>query len=178
MLNAKYKYSFLFLLMILMTAVECRAEHPTYLGAFKDWKTFSFKENGQLGCYAISDPIAVEGLSGRTNSHIYISHRPALNNFNEVSFTIGYNLKKKSDVSVFIDGQEFLLVANGNKAWTKNANEDQKLVQAILKGSKLILKATLRSNKGLKQTYSLRGATAAHQLLNKKCPIPHETKAN
>ena len=164
-------------LFVLCTGIVLSAhagqDTPDYVGSFKDWKVFSFLENDQKGWYAISDPIDVKGSSSRTNSHIYISHRPALNNFNEVSFVIGHNLKKEESVEVSVDGQHFVLIAQGNKAWTKNAIEDQKLVDALLKGTKLILKATLRSNIKLEQTYSLRGSTAAHDLMNKKCPHTH-----
>lgn len=179
MFTPRYILSLFLCMFTLMLALESHADFPTYLGAFKDWKVFSFKENEQLACYAISDPTAVTGSTSRTNSHIYISHRPALHNFNEVSFLIGHNLKKDTGVEVFIDNVPFPLVVKGNKAWTKNEAEDEKLVDALLKGSKLILKATLRSGAALTQTYSLRGSSAAHGLLNKKCPVlPHDTKAS
>ena len=72
-------------------------------------------------------------------------------------------------MNVDIGGTGFELFTDGEFAWTANADQDAAIVAALKKGSTAVL--TARSGRGTvtKDTFSLRGFTAAMEDAGKRC---------
>ena len=74
--------------------------------------------------------------------------------------------KKDQKVEVYIDDTSFKFYSEDDTAWT---NDDAKVIYAMKKGLKLIVKG--QSSRGTKtiDTYTLKGFTAAFNTLSNDC---------
>ncbi|EEW26789.1 conserved hypothetical protein [Rhodobacter ferrooxidans] len=98
---------------------------------------------------------------------LFVTYRPGKPG--EVSFSGGYPFAAGSTVNVNIDGTTFELFTDGEWAWPANTADDAAVLAAMKKGTTAVLSA--RSGKGTqtKDTFSLRGFTAAMTDAEKRC---------
>ena len=140
------------------------------LGDFDDWSAFRFTENGSKACFMASQPINHEGnYKERGDIYALVTHWPADNTRDEVSIVIGYKFQDDSFVDLSIGGQKFKLFTRDDVAWTPNATEDGRLVKAMIKGAKMVVRGTSWRGTKTKDTYSLKGFTAAYKKINEIC---------
>ncbi len=99
-----------------------------------------------------------------------ITHRPADKTYDVVNFVAGYTYKNSAPVTVKI-GKDTItdLFVDGDKAWAMNAAADKKLVDAMKKGERLIIEGTSSKGTLTKDTYSLKGFSAAYRAISSKC---------
>ncbi|MCB1783911.1 MAG: hypothetical protein KDI13_07930 [Alphaproteobacteria bacterium] len=148
------------------------ADAPKKIGQYGDWAGYVLFEDGKQVCYMVSQPVKAEGkYSSRGDVFILVTHRPAENTRDVFSYIAGYSYKPGSDASVTIDGREYVLFTQGDTAWAPDAAADHKLSQAIMNGSKMVVKGTSTRGTLTTDTYSLKGSTAAHKAISKECGI-------
>ena len=137
-----------------------------------DWNVFT--EASPKECWGVSVPKeTVNTRDGkpaqaqRSAIQLFVTYRPGKGG--EVSFTGGYPFAPGSTVSVDVDGAKFELFTDGEWAWTGGAQEDTALLTAMKRGTNAVLSA--RSGKGTqtKDTFSLRGFTAAVNEAESRC---------
>ena len=121
-------------------------------------------------CYALATPKdrAPHGLQ-RDPAYVFISNRPGENVREEVSIIMGFPMKEGGGRAE-IAGSGFALVAKGANAWIKNQAEEAKFVDALKKGSKLIVKASSLRGHMTTDSYSLAGLAQALERVEKECP--------
>lgn len=159
-------------MMALGVAAPAQAQEPKYIGNFKDWHSFTLKEQGNDVCYMVSQPIKSEGnYTRRGNIHVLVTHRPAERSYDVVSFIAGYTFKEGSAVEVKVGSKKYSLFTEGETAWAHDEKTDQALVSAIRSGAKMIV--TGYSSRGTKtvDTYSLSGSSAAYTAIGKACNV-------
>ncbi len=141
-------------------------ENPKHWGAFTD-KDGAAKYCFMAGKPANSTPKNVK----RGPIWVMVTHRPGDKVKNEMHVITGYTYRKGSDVTVEIDKQRFTLFTEADTAWAKTAKDDARLVAAMRRGNRMVIKGM--SSRGTKtvDTYSLTGFTAAHKLINKACKV-------
>ncbi|MDZ4136602.1 MAG: invasion associated locus B family protein, partial [Paracoccaceae bacterium] len=100
---------------------------------------------------------------------LFVTFRPGTGAKGEVSFTGGYPFAPGSTVNVTIDGNSYELFAEKEWAWPASATDDAAILASMKKGASAVLSA--RSGKGTqtKDTFSLRGFTAAMEEAEKRC---------
>ncbi|MDE2577592.1 MAG: hypothetical protein KGL46_02185 [Hyphomicrobiales bacterium] len=139
------------------------------LGTFENWKAYATQ--GKKTCYALTRPKDRSPKTlKRDDAYIFISDRPADNVRNEVSIIMGFAMKDGSEPKADINGVNFDLIAKGSNAWVKNASEEGSFIQALKKGSKLVVKASSAKGHATTDTYSLGGVTDALARIRKECP--------
>ena len=140
------------------------------LGTFEKWSAHEITEKSAKICFAHGEPAQKTGdYKERGAVYVQVSHRPHAKVANEVGFTAGYTFLKDSDAVVEIDGKKFTLFTHQDGAWAKNAKEDEDLVQAMKKGTRMLIQGTSSRNTKTVDTYSLIGFTAAHTAIGKAC---------
>ncbi|MSP51774.1 MAG: hypothetical protein EXQ91_05200 [Alphaproteobacteria bacterium] len=152
-------------------SVGADAQAPKMLSAHRDWSVFSYTEHGKKVCYAAAKPAnSVPSTTKRGEIFFLVTFRPAEKVSDEVSVQLGYPVKDGSEVAVDIDGKKFELFTDTETAWARTAQIDKAIVQAMIKGSDLVVRGA--SARGTKTTdhYSLQGFKAAHEALVKACP--------
>ena len=156
----------LFGVALSLAALPALAQESTNRVATKtDWSVFT--EDNPKECWGVSSPKeTVNTRDGqpvsvkRSDILLFITFRPGQSG-GEISFTGGYPFAKDSTVDVDVGGQKFQLFTDGEWAWTAGPEDDAKLMAALKAGAEATL--TARSGKGTqtKDTFSLKGFTAA-----------------
>ncbi|MEE6206886.1 MAG: invasion associated locus B family protein [Alphaproteobacteria bacterium] len=165
-----FKY-LLVLCGILISTVAQAAEQPKVLGEYGDWVAWVYNEKGNMMCYISSLPKKDEGkYTKRGDIYTQITHRPAEKTFDEVSFVAGYNFDPKAPLTVKIGNQTFSKTfTQGDKGWMVNSDEDRKLIAAMKRGDRMIVDGKSSRGTATKDTYSLKGFSAAYQAISAKC---------
>ncbi|MGH6834022.1 MAG: hypothetical protein ACREC9_00400 [Methylocella sp.] len=143
---------------------------PTQLASYGDWGVFVAESDKSKVCYALATPKdrAPPGLK-RDPAYIFISNRPGDNVREEVSIIMGFPMKEGGGRAE-IAGSGFALIAKDANAWIKNQAEEAKFVDALKKGSKLIVKAASLKGHVTTDSYTLNGLSQALERVEKECP--------
>ena len=115
---------------------------PTLLGQFGDWGAYTANAGGKQICYALAKPSskATEPPNRpRDPAYIFVSTRPAENVRNEISIVIGYPFKPGSEANVDIGSAKYAMYTQNDGAWIKNAAEEARMVDAMRRGSDLVV---------------------------------------
>ena len=145
---------------------------PTLLGQFGDWGAYTASNGGKKLCYALAKPSsqATEPANRpRDPAYIFVSTRPSENVRNELSIVIGYPFKAGYEASVDIGSAKYVMYTQADGAWIKNAAEEARMVDAMRRGSDLVV--TGESGKGTKSTdrYNLKGLSQALDRVAQEC---------
>lgn len=147
-----------------------RAQSPTLLGQEKDWAAYKARINGSNACYVLSQPKDQNPKNVRRDAvYFFVTMRPRDDIKNQVSVLIGYPFATGSKASVDVDGRRFTLITKDDKAWIDRLSDQDKLVDLMKAGSKMVVRG--RSKRGTDTTdhYSLAGITAALKRAAKAC---------
>ncbi|WP_072396018.1 invasion associated locus B family protein [Hyphomicrobium sp. CS1GBMeth3] len=140
-------------------------------GAFGDWLVHENAGEGPKTCFAASQPKAKEPAgANRSKIVLYVSAWPKEGVKSEVSVKLGYPIKPDSTVSVAVGDAEFQLFPDQDRAYVADATEELKLVDAMKKGSSLIVKGTSTRGTLTTDTYSLIGLGRALDAVAAACP--------
>lgn len=148
------------------------AEQAVLLGQFGDWGAYTATPGGKKVCFVLSKPTsAVTDPAGRNRdpSYAFVSTRPSEKVKNEVSLIVGYPQKANHEASATVDAKSYVLYTQNDGAWVKNAAEEAQMVEAMRKGSTMIIHS--ESSRGTKttDTYSLRGVADALDKVAAEC---------
>lgn len=135
----------------------------TRVEQFKDWGAYVFNDpqRGKM-CFAVSQPKDMEPKNvNRDPVYFFVTTRPKEGVREEVNVITGYPYKEGSKTSVQIGSDVFTLYTSGDGAWLENAAEEARLVNAMRRGSTMVVKGTSRRGTLTVDTYSLSGITAA-----------------
>ena len=151
-------------------ADTAKSGKPLRLASYGDWGVFVAEGEKSKTCYALATPKerAPAGLK-RDPAYVFIANRPGENVREEVSIIMGFPMKEGGGRAE-IAGSGFDLVAKGANAWIKNQAEEPKFVDALKKGSKLIVKAPSLRGHVTTDSYSLAGLSQALERVEKECP--------
>jgi len=149
-----------------------QAQTPTLIGTYGDWSAHSFMEGGNKVCYMVSQPKKAEGnYSQRGDIFALVTHRPAEKTKNVFSYITGYTYKDGSDVTVSVDNTKFTLFTQKDMAWTPDQNSDDRLTEALRKGTNMIVKGTSSRGTLTTDSFSLKGSGKAYEAITKECKM-------
>jgi invasion protein IalB len=148
------------------------AEQAVLLGQFGDWGAYKATPGGKKVCFALAKPgSATTDPAGRPRdpSYAFVSTRPSEKVKNEVSVIVGYPQKPSHDATATIGSANYVMYTQNDGAWVKNAAEEAQMVDAMRKGSDLVVKS--ESGRGTKttDTYSLKGFGQALDKVAEEC---------
>ena len=161
------------LVLLFVCAVQsAAAQSPKQTGTHKDWDSYSYTDKGKKVCYIAAAPLDSEPKNVRRSEIFFlVTHRPAEKVTDEINLYMGYPLKEGADVEVLIDGAKYKLDIAGENAWTKSAEQDIKLVAAMIKGNDMIVRGVSKRGTRTVDRYSLLGFTAAHKAIDRDCKV-------
>jgi len=155
-----------------LIATSAYAQDAKSLGSFGDWEAYWETDGGKPVCYIGSGPTKAKGkYKKRGETYILITHRPAEKSIGVVSLKAGYTYQKASETDVFIGDNAFKLFTDAGHAFAYDQKTDKALTQAMVRGTKMVVKGT--SSRGTKttDTYSLKGFAAAYKAIGKACKV-------
>ncbi|HEX6979791.1 MAG TPA: invasion associated locus B family protein [Alphaproteobacteria bacterium] len=150
---------------------------PRALGTFDAWTAVEMTERGSKICYILSRPAKSEPANVRRGDVLLmVTHRPAANRRDEVSFQAGYSYKAGAEVAVEVDKAkkfEFFTKpdADADGAWTRDAAADKALIEAMRAGTTLTVKGASARGTETVDTFSLIGFSKAYAEIGKACGI-------
>ncbi len=134
------------------------------------WKTYRHGAGEQRMCFALSEPADTSPKSAqRQKPHIFVTAWPTVGIKAEVSVLVGVALKKGAQIRIDIDGSEFELFPDGDRAYVGETNDETKLLDAMRRGRSMVVTATSSSGQQMRDSYSLSGITAALQAIASDC---------
>lgn len=157
--------------LISASAAQAATIKPKLLGEYDDWIAYYYQEAGGMTCYMASTPKKDEGkYTKRGDIYTVITHRPSDKSFDVININAGYTYKPESRVIVKIGEQSFdKLFTSGDKAWATSDKTDKDIVDAMKRGSRMIVHGTSSKGAETKDTYSLAGFSQAYKAISNKC---------
>lgn len=141
------------------------------LGAFKDWNAYMLDDPAKKVCFAVSEPKSAKLSKGANRGDpFFLITRWNQGAALQPSMIVGYPQPAGGKAKVTIGSEKFDMFVDGDGAWMESEDGDKKLLEAMKKGSTMIVESV--SAKGTKSTdrYSLAGLSAALDKLNATCP--------
>lgn len=149
-------------------------ETENRVAANTDWSVFV--ESNPTQCFAVSSPKETENKRNgrlasvnRSQIAMFVSYTPSIGEKGVVSFMGGYPFATDSFVNVTIGSDSFDFVPQGERAWSSSAADDAKIVAAMKRGSRAVVKARSTRGTDTTDTFSLLGFTASLAEAEKRC---------
>jgi len=141
------------------------------LEKINDWSLYSVGTGKQKICYAVTQPKErkPENLK-RDPAYFFITNRPGENVKNEITLTIGFDVKPESKPKAEIGKDVFDMGARGAQLFVENAAKEPAFVTAMRKGKTLTIKASSLRGNVTTDTYALAGVDKALDRIAKECP--------
>ncbi len=149
-----------------------QANEPKLIGEHGDWKAYMFMENNNKVCYMVSQPKKTSGnYTKRGDVFTLVTHRPAEKSKNVFSYIAGYTYKSGSEATVTVNNQSFKLFTQDDSAWAPDEATDNKITDAIKRGSSLVVKGASSRGTETVDTFGLGGSTAAYKAISSECGV-------
>ncbi|MEQ8667469.1 MAG: invasion associated locus B family protein [Rhodospirillales bacterium] len=169
-LTAGFGAFFSIAMLLITLASVAKAETLSEHGP---WAAIKNQEDGKPVCYIGAEPKKQEGdYTRRGDTYVIVTHRPAMNQNNVVSVLAGYTYKDRSEVVVKINGDPPVkLFTRDQRAWAYDAKTDAALVNAMKRGTTMVITGTSSRGTLTTDTYSLSGFTAAYNDASRACGL-------
>jgi invasion protein IalB len=151
---------------------RAQGDQPTLLGSYGDWGAYSATPAGKKVCFALAKPKSSQTTPAgrkRDQAYLFISTRPAENIRNEVSVIIGYPFKEASDATAEIGTAKFAMYTQKDGAWIKNMADEVRMLDAMRKGSDIVVKGTSARGTSSTDQFSLKGLGEALARAEQAC---------
>ncbi len=137
---------------------------------FNSWTLYANKDGAAPLCFILASPESTEPAGAkRSPVHFYISAWPRDGVRSEVSIKNGYSFRKGSEVTVTVGSDSFKLFTQDERAYVNDPIEELKLIDAMKKGSSMVVEGVSDRGTATKDAYSLMGVTKAIQSLATGC---------
>ena len=142
----------------------------TLIDTFKDWAAYQHDGKASKICFALTKPKTTSPSSLKRNPvFFYVSAWPKDGVKAEISVKMGYTIKKDSVATIKIGSASYRLLTESDKAFVDDPTAELKLIEAMKRGSTMIVEAQSANGASSKDTYSLRGVTKAIKTLVENC---------
>jgi hypothetical protein len=145
---------------------------PTLLGQYDNWGAYWAAPGGHKVCFAVARPNG--GQSNAANrphnpTYLFVTSRPMDKVKDEVSIIVGAPFKSNSDATAAIGATNFAMVTQADGAWIKNTPDENRMIEAMRKGTDLVLKGMTERGAQSADTFSLRGLVQALDRVAREC---------
>jgi len=148
------------------------------LGASGPWSAYASRDKTGRVCYLVGQPQKSDSAgTPRKAPSAIVTHRPAENITNVVSFVEGYALKDGSEVALEVGDRKFELFTKDDGAWARTAELDRTIVGTLAHAKSAIVKGTPQKGRPTTDVYSLAGFAKALALIDKACGVKRENAA-
>lgn len=156
-------------IILIATAVGANAQ-TKLVDSFNDWHFYSHEGSGERLCFAAttaqsSEPAGIK----RDPAYFYISAWPKDGVRTELSIKIGYPFKDGSEATVTVGNDSYKLFTHEDRAFVSNPIEELKLLEAMKRGSTMVVEGISEQGATTRDTFSLMGVMKAVQTLTTRC---------
>lgn len=151
------------------TSAPLGAETMARVDTYGDWTLLADSETPHLFCFVTSEPkSSTPDNAQREAPRAYISAWPKDGIRGEVSFRMGFKIKKGTQGTASVGAGGFKLFGSNDRAFVSDSTQELKLIEAMRKGASMTV--MIASDHGtVTDTYSLSGVGVALQKLQETC---------
>ncbi len=143
---------------------------PQETARFNDWTIYRHEDQSGRICFALSAPTSMQPDGpGRSGAYFYISAWPRQGVRAEPSLRSPKGYREDSTVTLSIDGSNFILLTDGFTAYIDDPTRELKLIDAMKKGSTMVVRGIMGNGIAFRDSYSLNGVTAALGAVTQNC---------
>jgi len=155
-------------------AAPAAAEGATLLGAFKGWSAYTTGTGNAKTCYALAQPKSSDPKNVKRDPIFFlVSDWPSRKTKGETEVVPGYKYKDDAKVTVEIGSDKFTFFTNNDgdsgTAWIKKLGDEPRLVDAMRRGSQMMVTGTSSRGTLTRDTYSLSGISGALDKIHSAC---------
>lgn len=153
-----------------VSLVPAFAQTTRIVERFADWSLYAHDGGREQICFIAAQPGASEPKGvNRAPVYFFVAGWPKDGVRTEVSLRIGYPFKKGSVASITIGTATFKLFTAADRAFIEDATEELKFLEALKKGTSMVVQGTSERGTTTKDSFSLKGAAQALQKLASTC---------
>jgi hypothetical protein len=146
------------------------AEEIKKIGKFKDWETMVLVDESGNVCFAQSAPVLQAPKSNPRDARLFVTFRPNENINNEISITAGYEFNNNNSVTAASGKDNFKFdVKSQGFAWIADNKIEDKMVNTMKKGSRIMVTGYNKEGSQTIDHYSLLGFTKAYNAAKTAC---------
>ena len=161
---------FIILFLFVIFNNQAIAEEVKKIGKFKDWETMLIKNNSKFVCFAQSKPVLQSPKSYKREARLFVSFRPNEKIINEISITSGYEYNNENSIIAKSGKHKYKFdIAQENFAWLADNKMEKKMINAMKKGSRIMVSGYNQKGSQTIDHYSLLGFTKAYNTAKKSC---------
>lgn len=135
------------------------------------WGLFHHTEAGQRLCFLATEPVdRLPKTAQRDAAVFYVTAWPRARIRAEVSIRLGYPIRKGSEATVTLDAQSFMLFAEADRVFVREAIVEGRLLEAMAKAAQVTVIATSERGVTTTDTYSLDGFAQGLKSMATDCP--------
>ena len=140
------------------------------LGRFGDWEAHKLPRGKSAVCYALAIPKTKRPKHvNRDQTYVTVSYWLGKRASPEPSIVAGYSYRRGSTTYATIKEHRFGFFTSGDGAWLRRASDEARLVEAMRKGSIMVVVGISARGTRTTDSYSLIGFAAALQEAARAC---------
>jgi invasion protein IalB len=152
--------------LLLAAPASAQQAAPSRIGTFQAWTAAMHLEGGARVCYAFARAARSEGLQGRREVILTVTHRA--NGRDQVAITSGYTYPRDAGVTVSVGATELSFYTAGGNAF---ARDGRAAVAAFRNGREAVARGPAPTGRGaVTDTFPLNGFSAAYEAISRECP--------
>lgn len=149
-------------------------DRPTYLGMDGNWAVYVRQTSEGKVCYAQSTPVEMLPRNAKRGEvTLLINDWPSRRVRGEVQVAAGYPYREGAPVTVSVGDLHVEFFSRNDRndgfAWVKNARDESSLRDAMRMGARLTVEGMSKRGTRTKDTYSLKGVSAALDKIHGAC---------
>jgi invasion protein IalB len=154
--------------LLLAAPAAAQQPAPQRIGTFQSWTAAMHLENGARVCYAFARATRSEGVQGRREVILTVTHRGASRD--QVAITAGYTYPRDANVTVSVGATELSFYTAGGNAF---ARDGRAAVAAFRQGREAVARGPAPTGRGqVSDSFPLNGFSAAYEAITRECPAP------
>jgi hypothetical protein len=143
---------------------------PKFLEKQGSWSIYMHDAPNDRICFASSTPSSAEPKGVKRGPvYFYVTTWRKDNVHAEVSVSLGYAIKADVPPMITVGSESFELFARNNKAFTRDPQEEKRLLDAMMKATVLTVKGTPLKGSATVDQYSLSGLVGAMKKVDQSC---------
>ncbi|HVZ04913.1 invasion associated locus B family protein [Hyphomicrobium sp.] len=141
----------------------------TRVDTYGAWTLLTDSEKPHLFCFVTSEPKSSTPKDAQREApRAYISAWPKDGIRGEVSFRMGFDIKKKAQGKASVGPSGYKLFGSNDRAYVLDSTQELKLIEAMRRGNTMTV-AVVSDHGTVTDTYSLSGIDAALQKMQQSC---------
>jgi invasion protein IalB len=159
---------------IMSTAALAADSAPTLLGAYNTWQAYQSSTADGRTCYVMAQPRSSEPAKAKRDPiYFLISDWPRRKAKAEMQIIPGYRYKDGSQVTAQVGADRVAFftqnTTESGSAWVRDAADEVRLVEAMKRGSQVVVTGVSQRGTTTHDTFSLEGISSALDRIHAAC---------